>query len=72
MRIRILITDWTPDQLNLAYELWSQKSAAADSARDCWKHAIRTPGEHLNRWNYTQYKQVRRISGHNQKQLTTG
>lgn len=60
-QIRRLITDKTPDQLKMAYALWTRKSVQeVIEQRTGIRLAIRTVGEYLKRWGMTPQKPQKR------------
>ncbi|HMU66003.1 MAG TPA: winged helix-turn-helix domain-containing protein [Cellvibrionaceae bacterium] len=60
-RIKRLITDKTPDQLKLAYALWTRESVR-ELIRSEYKIVlpIRTTGDYLKRWGMTPQKPQKR------------
>lgn len=60
-KIRGLLIDKTPDQLRMAYALWTRQ-AVQELIRDCCDVvlAIRTVGEYLKRWGMTPQKPQKR------------
>lgn len=60
-RIRAKIIDKTPDQLKLAYALWTRKAVQELIEQETGVHlAIRSVGEYLKRWGMTPQKPQKR------------
>jgi transposase len=56
-----LITDRTPDQLRLAFALWTREAVRDLIAqRTGWHVSVRTAGRYLKRWGFTPQKPLRR------------
>jgi len=59
--IQKMIAEKTPDQLKLAFALWTRKAVCELILKDYGiKMPIRTCGEYLSRWGYTPQKPARR------------
>jgi len=60
-RLQSLIVDKTPDQLKLAYVLWTRKAVMQLIEQELnLKMPIRTVGEYLKRWGFTPQKPTKR------------
>jgi len=56
-----LITDRTPDQLRLAFALWTREAVRDLLAQRCFVQvSVRTAGRYLKRWGFTPQKPLRR------------
>jgi transposase len=56
-----LITDRTPDQLRLAFALWTREAVRDLIAQRCFVQvSVRTAGRYLKRWGFTPQKPLRR------------
>jgi len=63
-----LITDKSPDQLKMAYVLWTRKAVMELIEQEVGiKMPIRTVGEYLKRWGFTPQKPVKRAYEQNPK-----
>lgn len=59
--IRTLLLDTMPDQLKLAFVLWTREAVQALIALHCgFQMPIRTVGEYLKRWSYTPQRPLKR------------
>lgn len=59
--IQLLITDKMPDQLKLAFALWTRDAVRELIRQKCgFEMPIRTVGEYLKRWGYTPQKPLKR------------
>jgi transposase len=67
-QLRQMIRDKTPDQLKLAFALWT-RLAVQQVVRQQWglQLPIRTVGEYLRRWGFTPQKPIRRAYEQNPK-----
>jgi transposase len=67
-QLRQMIRDKTPDQLKLAFALWT-RLAVQQVIRQQWgvRLPIRTVGEYLRRWGFTPQKPIRRAYEQNPK-----
>lgn len=67
-QLRQMIRDKTPDQLKLAFALWT-RLAVQQVVRQQWglRMPIRTVGEYLRRWGFTPQKPIRRAYEQNPK-----
>jgi len=66
--IQKLIAERTPDQLKLAFALWTRKAVGElMQTRYGLKMPVRTCGEYLRRWGYTPQKPARRAYEQNPK-----
>lgn len=66
--IRKKIAEKTPDQLKLAFALWTRKAVCELILKDCGiRMPVRTCGEYLRRWGYTPQKPARRAYEQNPK-----
>lgn len=66
--IQKLITDKTPDQLKLAYALWTRKSVQELIEQEAgFMMPIRTVGEYLKRWGFTPQKPLKKAYEQNPK-----
>ncbi|ABC30018.1 Transposase and inactivated derivatives [Hahella chejuensis KCTC 2396] len=60
-RIRLLITDNSPDQLKLEYALWTRKAVQQLIAQETGEQlAIRTVGNYLAAWGFTPQKPAKK------------
>ena len=60
-RLRKMIVDKTPDQIKLAYALWTRKAVMELIKQETGiDMPIRTVGEYLKRWGFTPQKPVKR------------
>ena len=60
-KIQKLISDKTPDQLKLAFALWTRQAVQELIRLHCgFQMPIRTVGEYLKRWGFTPQKPLRR------------
>jgi transposase len=67
-QIQQKIAEKTPDQLKLAFALWTRKAVCELILKDCRiKMPVRTCGEYLKRWGYTPQKPARRAYEQNPK-----
>ena len=63
-----LITDKSPDQLKMAYVLWTRKAVMELIEQEAGiKMPIRTVGEYLKRWGFTPQKPAKRAYEQNPK-----
>ena len=68
VEIQKQIAGKTPDQLKLAFALWTRKAVCELILKDYGiKMPVRTCGEYLNRWGYTPQKPARRAYEQNPK-----
>ena len=59
--IRTLMTDKTPDQLNLGFALWTRDAVRELIRQRCgFLMPVRTVGEYLKRWGYTLQRPLHR------------
>jgi transposase len=67
-QLQAIIRDKTPDQLKLAFALWT-RLAVQQGIRQLWgvRMPIRTVGEYLKRWGFTPQKPLRRAYEQNPK-----
>lgn len=66
--IQKMIAEKTPDQLKLAFALWTRKAVCELIGREYGvKMPVRTCGEYLKRWGYTPQKPARRAYEQNPK-----
>lgn len=69
-RLQQLITDKSPDQLKMAYVLWTRKAVMELIEQEYKiKMPIRTVGEYLKRWGFTPQKPAKRAYEQNPKQV---
>jgi len=70
-QLRQMIRDKTPDQLKLAFALWTRFSVQ-QVIRQQWglRMPIRTVGEYLRRWGFTPQKPIRRAYEQNPKAVS--
>jgi len=69
-RIQKLITDKTPDQLKMAYALWTREAVKELIAQEFKiKLAIRTVGKYLSLWGFTPQKPLKRAYEQNPKKV---
>jgi len=67
-RIQKLMTDKMPDQIKLAYALWTRKAVMELIERETGlAMPIRTVGEYLKRWGFTPQKPLKRAYEQNPK-----
>lgn len=67
-RLQKLITDKSPDQLKLAYVLWTRKAVMELIEQELGlRMPIRTVGEYLKRWGFTPQKPAKRAYEQNPK-----
>ena len=60
-KVRVIITDKTPDQLKMPFALWTRKAVQELVERKfAMKMPIRTVGEYLRRWGFTPQRPRRR------------
>lgn len=68
--IQKLITDKTPDQLKLAYALWTRQSVKEVIEQETGvKLAIRTVGKYLSLWGFTPQKPLKKAYEQNPEQV---
>lgn len=69
-RIQKLITDRTPDQLKMAYALWTREVVRELIAKEMKINlAIRTIGKYLSLWGFTPQKPLKRAYEQNPKKV---
>lgn len=67
-RLQKLITDKTPDQIKMAYALWTRKAVMELIKQETGiDMPIRTVGEYLKRWGFTPQKPVKKAYEQNPK-----
>lgn len=68
LAIQKKIAETTPDQLKLAFALWTRRAVCELIERECGiKMPVRTCGEYLKRWGFTPQKPARRAYEQNPK-----